>query len=154
MATSLTAGELKVTVTEALTITAVETADNKVWTTTNTHTFANIIRMDQRLVQLSTTNETTLAKIDTTVEGAGQYIRSKIKYIRVTNLDDSVSAYIGLLGASDSGWVELKGDSSILLTTTGVEGAASFVALDNLETIKAKAATAGVALEIVVAEIA
>lgn len=150
MATQLTAGTLTVTITESLTIDHSTNADDRTLSQTNTHTFASVLNIDSRVINLSTTNETVLANFST-VEGVGQFIAGNVKYIRITNLDDSNSIYVGYHGATDTAWTEIKADSSTMFSNGGVETADTFASFDTLTDIKAKAASVNTQLEIVVA---
>jgi len=152
MATELTAGTLTVKITETVTIAHATTADNRTLEQTNTHTIASILNLDRRVIKLSTTSETNLA-IFTTAELAGSYKTADVKYIRITNLDDTNAVKIGYHGASDFAWVNLDPDSSIILGAGGVETASTFSAFDALKTIKGKAVAANSQLELVIATV-
>ena len=157
MATELTAGTLTVTLTEALTITHATTADNRSHNQTITASFSAIDNIDTRVLTLSTTAETTVATLGA-AEGLGLYVRSSVKYIRITNLDNTVGNFI-LVGIKDDGgdtaYFKIPGDNaSFILADTGVEAntsGAAFSALSNVDSIILKANATGTQCEIVVA---
>lgn len=156
MASELTAATLTVTITEALAVAHTDSTDNLDFAQTTTHTFGSIAQVSKRIVKLSTTNLTTVVTFDTSNPSAGTFKRADVKYIRITNLDDTNTLQVGLddgtpaSAGTDAGYVSVAADSSIIFTGTTVEGDSAGVTLDNVLTLNVKGAV-NQALEVVVA---
>jgi len=118
---------------------------------TITREIGSINEVSERIITTLTTGTDLLSLGD--AAGAGTYVRSSLKYLRITNLDDSNFARLALI--TDGTDVHLKlpaGDSFIL--STGEAGAAEdsdAVTFDNIASIKSWADTASVDLEIFIA---
>ena len=93
MTSTISAATLTVTHTEALTLNGVDRG------VTNTLTIASINEVDHRIVSVDTSAARTLVSTAATV-GAGTFINSNVKYIRLTNKDDTNFVTIGILRAS------------------------------------------------------
>jgi len=160
VSTTITAATLTVTVTESVTLgqaagdtsgmTAVDQGN------TNNFTVASVTEVYKRIVT-ATTTIATLLTFSTTV-GAGTFVASTVKYLRITNKDDTNYVELVVNGASNNSLcVKLEagksfvwgiGASSIDVNDSAAITSASFV---NLSTITAKANTASVDLELFVA---
>lgn len=144
MASTITNATLTVQITESVTL------NGKVYGNTNTLTIPNINEVDQRIVSIPTSQVDLLAY--GTAVGAGQFVRTNIKYLRITNKDDTnfVSLFIAD-GGSDHYWVKLEAGKSFELHNGLVETASPFSAWANIDTIEAIADTAPVDLEYFIA---
>ena len=147
MATTVTNADLTVTITEAVTLNGTAQGGSV------TQTISNVNEIDKRIFTAST------SEVDILGFGAsnqqGQYTRTAIKYIRVTNLDDTNFVTLGM---SDSGadtfYVKLEAGQSFMIGNDDLEmhatgGASS--AFSEADAISAKADTAEVDLEVFVA---
>ena len=90
MGTELTGGTLTVTITEALAVGHDTTADARDFAQTCTHTYGSIINTSKRIFKLPNSNLNKLVSFGTTIAD-GVFVRADIRYIRVTNLDDSAA---------------------------------------------------------------
>ena len=81
MATTITNATLTVTITEAVSL------NNKSYGNSNTLTIPSINEVDQRILTIPT-SEVTVVNYDT-ANAAGTFIRSAVKYLRITNKDDA-----------------------------------------------------------------
>ena len=81
MATTITAATLTITHTEKLEINGVDVG------VTNTQTIQNVKTFSHRVVPIQTTEAVVIAI--GTVIAAGQFVESDVKYIRLTNLDNT-----------------------------------------------------------------
>ena len=86
MGTSLTASTLTVTHTESISINGVEYGG------TNTMTIASIAEVSKRIVSIPTTEQTILSFSDKIA--AGTFVEGNVKYIRITNKDDTNHVYL------------------------------------------------------------
>ena len=86
MTTTLTAGTLTTTVTEAITMNGVDHGS------TNARTVSNVTEISKRIVTVTTT-ETIIAAFSTIV-GQGTYIAANVRYLRITNKDGDNFVYL------------------------------------------------------------
>lgn len=150
MATTLTTSTLKVLVKEEITLNGEQQgSETKL-------DISSVKNISKRLVSTNGTTETTIVSFST-IPAGGTFVESDIRYIRVTNLDDTNYATLNIEGDSSTDFsVRLDPGSSHLLvssSTTGVVdyGSISGGALQDLTAIKATANTAAVDLEVFVA---
>ena len=158
MATTIGAQTLTVTITEALTMThsASANADDRAHSQTITTTFGSIDNLEKRLLNLPNTNQVELLTLGTTAASAtGTFLRSAVKYIRITNLDDTngVAVILEDIGA-DTVSVLVAAGATLILTDTQLEAAtngADWAAWSDIDKLFLKAASANVQVEVVVA---
>jgi hypothetical protein len=152
MATELTAQSLTVTITESLAVDHANGATNDIdFAQTYSHTYASIKNVTKRIINLANTNLTTILNFST-AESAGTVVRANVKYIRVTNLDDSNALQVGLDdGSDDAAFVSVAADSSIVFTGTTCEGDSAGSTLDNATKLSVKGAINNHNLELFVA---
>lgn len=150
MASTLTTDTLKVLVKEEISLNGENQGSE---TKLNISSVKNI---SKRLVSTNGTSETTIVSFSTT-PAAGTFVEGDVRYIRVTNLDDTNYVTLNIEGDSSTDFsVRLDAGTSYLLassSTTGVVdyGSISGGALQDLTAIKATANTAAVDLEIFIA---
>ena len=82
MASTVTPATLTVSLTESINLNGQEMG------ATNTFTVANVNEVSKRIISIPHTSEVEIIKIDTSV-GAGQFIEGNVRYIRITNQDDT-----------------------------------------------------------------
>tara|TARA_B100000949_G_scaffold75327_1_gene67158 strand:- start:637 stop:1092 length:456 start_codon:yes stop_codon:yes gene_type:complete len=112
MATTISAGTLTVKLTESVSLNGSDMG------ATNTLTVAAINEINQRIVSLDAATVRTLFEFGTTI-GSGTFISANVKYIRVTNKDDTNGVSLNLESAASNCWVVvLAGQSFILSATT------------------------------------
>ena len=152
MGTELTGATLTVTITEALAVVHDTAADNLDFAQTCTHTFASIANVNKRIFKLPNSNLNKLVSFGTTIAD-GVFVRADIRYIRVTNLDDSAALQVGLDdGASDAAYTSVAADSSIMYTGVKCEGANDGTTLDDATALKVKGVS-GQQLEVLIASV-
>jgi len=113
MATTITSSTLTVTITEAITIGGVVRGN------TNKISISGINEVSQRVITVpltatDATTETTLLKLDTTAS-AGTWVAADVKYIRITNLDDTSTCRIALNTAAKTAWFSLEAGRTLTL---------------------------------------
>ena len=149
MATTVTAAALSVTVTESITLNGV--ARNSKATTT----IASIGEISNRIMSITNaTNGTDIVDISTAAS-AGTYSKTALKYMRITNLDDTNFVVIQFTDSSSHHW-ELKleaGKSLVIGDTSSIDDQAD---IDNFSAtaiakIVGLANTAAVDVEVYIA---
>jgi hypothetical protein len=143
MATTITNATLTVTITEAVSL------NNKSYGNSNTLTIASINEVDQRILTIPT-SEVTVVNYGT-ANAAGTFIRSAVKYLRITNKDDTNYIHLHITSATDDAWFKLEAGKSFELHNGNIETAASFSAFADITAISAIADTAEVDIEYFIA---
>ena len=149
MATTISATNLSVTITEAITLGGVNRGS------TTTSTIGSIGEVSNRIMSITnSTNGTELIAIST-ASGIGTYNKAAVKYMRLTNLDDTNYVLIQFTDSSSHHWeIKLEAGKSIIIgDTANIDDQAD---IDNfsataLAKVIAKADTAAVDLEIYIA---
>jgi hypothetical protein len=143
MATTITNATLTVTITEAVSL------NNKSYGNSNTLTIPSINEVDQRILTIPT-SEVSVVNYGTAV-AAGTFIRSAVKYLRITNKDDTNFISLNISNGSDHYWVKLEAGKSFELHNGLVETSNTFSAWSNISEISAIADTAAVDIEYFIA---
>jgi hypothetical protein len=82
VATTITANTLTVTLTEAISLNGQDKGSE------NTYTIANVTEVSQRIVEVPT-SEIILLAFQATNPGAGTFDEADVRYVRITNKDDT-----------------------------------------------------------------
>ena len=147
MATTVTASTLKVTVKEEITL------NGKKHEYKQEQSIASVNMIAQRIVRVPTSLKTILSF--GAAIGAGTYANSDVKYIRVTNLDDTNYITLGLMDTSaDTAYFKIDKGETMVFHNTNIEAktdGAVFGTFSDIDTINAQANTAAVDIEIFVA---
>jgi hypothetical protein len=114
MASTITAASLTVTTTESITLNGSNMG------ATNVFTVADVGEINQRIVSLDATNVRTLFEFGTTI-GSGTYIGADVKYVRITNKDDTNSVRINIESASSNCWEKINAGASWMLSGPSME---------------------------------
>lgn len=149
MATTVTPQSLVVTISEAITL------NNQAINSENQLTISNVSQIDKRLVLVPLTEITVMSF--GAANAAGTFIAANLKYIRLTNKDDTnyVRIRVSRAGADtfdiklDAGKSFVMGNTSESVSAT----AAGFSAFVDATSISAQANTAAVEIEYFVATI-
>ena len=153
MATTITASTLTVTITEEITLNGQDKGS------TNALTVASVTEVIQRIVNVPTSEVIILAM--GTAVAAGQLVEGDVRYIRLTNKDDTNHITLvfksennnecsHLLDAGHS-FIYPGDNSGGVVNTHDASASALTVSLDDLVDITAQANTAACDLEIFVA---
>jgi len=153
MGTELTAQTLTVSITETIAVDHANGTTNDIdFAQTYTHTYGSIANVSKRIIKLANTNLTEVATFGTDTQN-GAFVRADVRYIRVTNLDDTDALQVGLDDEdSDAAYTSVAADSSIIYTGTTVEGGTDGSTLDNATALKVKGA-ANQQLELFIASV-
>ena len=151
MASTISAATLTVTHTEALTLNGVDRG------VTNTLTIASINEVDHRILTVDTSAARTIATLGTTV-GSGEFIKGNVKYIRVTNKDDTNYVTLGLIQnntGTEATHLKLEAGQSFVIYNDDIDIRDDAIAFSGsfveLKSISAQANSASVDIELFVA---
>jgi hypothetical protein len=154
MATTITAATLTVTITEAVTLNGQDKG------ATNTLTVSSVTEVSQRIVEIPT-SEITVLSFQATNPGAGTFDEADVRYIRLTNKDDT--NHIQLIFASENSaecahkldaghsFIIAADNSGGVVDIHDASASALTVSFDDLTSITALANTAACDLEYFVA---
>ena len=149
MTSTISSATLTVTHTEALTLNGVDRG------VTNTFTVGSINEVDHRIMTCLHSGVQTVAVLGSAV-AAGTYIKGNVKYIRLTNKDDTNFITIGLLAASNkSVYLKLEAGQTFTFYNDDLDcdddTGAAFNSFTDIATINAQADTASCDLEVFIA---
>ena len=114
MASTITAASLTVTTTESITLNGSNMG------ATNVFTVADVGEINQRIVSLDATNVRTLFEFGSTI-GSGTYIVANVKYVRITNKDDTNSVRVNIESSSSNCWIKINAGASWMLSGPSME---------------------------------
>ena len=147
MATTVSASNLSIKVKEDITLNGVK------YSYESEQTISSINMISQRIVRVPTSVKTVLSF--GTAIGAGTFQNSDVKYIRVTNLDDTNYITLGLMDSTaDTAYFKIGKGESMVFYNTSIEVAtngAAWASWSDFDTINAQANSAAVDIEIFVA---
>ena len=155
MASTLTPAPLNVTIREQITMNGTD------YGSVTRYSVSNISEISRRIVTTNGTGSTQIIRFQPSAS-AGQYINTDVRYVRITNLDDTNYATLRFQGSGSTDYAfRLDPTGSHLLMTTQNSGSddagvtnyadISGVTLTDLRTITAYANSASVDLELFVA---
>ena len=149
MASTLSNATLTVTVTESLTLNGSDHGSTKKMT------IAGVNEVSKRIITTLTTG-TQIYKGHETIASSGQFIYGNVKYVRITNLDDTNPVTIHIEDTANTTYAQFlipAGHVFYLTDAAGSYGDNSSAATPtgNIEKIEALASTAAIDVEILVA---
>jgi len=155
MASTLIPAPLNVTIREQITMNGTD------YGAVTRYSVNNISEISRRLITTNGTASTEIIRFQPSAS-AGQFINTDVRYLRITNLDDTNYATLRFQGSASTDYsFRLDPTGSHLLMTTQDSGSSnagvtsyadiSGIVLTNLRTISAIADTAAVDLELFVA---
>ena len=150
MATTVTASTLKITVKEEITLNGKKNEYKQ------EQSIANVNMISQRIVRVPYTGTEIILSFGSAI-GAGTYITGDVKYIRVTNLDNTNFVKLGLLdnGAGDRAYFKLEKGDTMIFHNTKLDAKEStsgaWVAFADIESINARSDQGDVDIEVFVA---
>ena len=150
MATTVTAENLTVTITESYTLNGVSYGNtmNKTYTN-NGEVYQRVMAIQADAGRASWTNIINFGAADS----AGQADITNYKYFRITNLDDTNFLELRVTGTADSFFVKIKAGESFLLMDNEIDAVASSTTIGTLTDITqigANANTDAIDIEFVV----
>jgi hypothetical protein len=143
MASTVTAADLTVTITESYTL------NNVSYGNTTNKVFTSKGQVDQRIMSIATT-ETSLFNWEA-ADSAGSGVAANYVYFRVTNLDDTNFVTLRLYNGADSFWLKLAAGESLLLMNNEMDAitGSTFGALADITSVLGKADTAACDVEFI-----
>ena len=151
MATTLSAATLTVTITESINLQGMNQG------ATNTLSLASIAEVSKRIVNVPAL-EVEIVAMSTAV-AAGTFVESTVKYIRITNLDDTNPLELAVVGAATLYQVELAaGESHILgnpdaLMLAEADTSPSFGTMADIASLQVNPAGNAIDVELIVASV-
>lgn len=149
MATTLSNATFTSTITESLTLNGVTTSASQVLS------IANVNEYDKRVVNIGTSTVNLIGFGAS--NSVGTFLRTAVKYIRITNLDDTNFVTIGVIDTGgDVFYVKLEAGKSFMIGCDDLEAntsGGSFSAWSEADFITALADTASVDVEYMVVSI-
>ena len=147
MASTVTAATATVQITESLTLGNVDRGGS------HTRTITNVAEADRRVMTVPSSGEIDLIELDT-ANGQGKFVRSSIRYIRITNLDDTNFVRIRVSRTShDTFDLKIPAGATFMINTGDISANSSgsaFSSFDEWDVVAAQADTADVDVELVV----
>ena len=143
MASTVTAADLVVTITESYTLNGVSYGN------TINKTYSTKGQVDQRIMNVATT-EKALFNWEA-VDSAGIGVAANYAYFRVTNLDDTNFITLRVYNGADSFWYKLAAGESMMLMNNEMDAitGTTFGALADITSVLAKADTAACDVEFI-----
>lgn len=147
MASTVTPATATVQIVESLTLGGVDRGG------THTRTIPNVAEADRRVMTVHSANEIDLIELNT-ANGQGKFVRSSIKHIRITNLDNTnfIRVRFKKSGAATAD-VPIDAGATFLLSIGSMDAnttPSAFSAFVDIDVISAQADTADVDIEYVV----
>ena len=147
MASTVTPATATVQIVESLTLGGVDRGG------THTRSISNVAEADRRVMTIDSANEIDIIELNTN-NGQGKFIRSAIRYIRITNLDNTNFLRVRFKksgGATAD--VKVDAGATFMLSTGSMDADATpgaFSAFVDVDVISAQADTADCDIEYVV----
>lgn len=143
MASTIVNATLAVTITEAVTL------NGKSYGNINNLSIANVNEVDERILTIPT-SEVGVVTFGAAA-GAGTFVRANVKYLRITNKDDTNFISLHLTSATDDVWIKVEAGQTRMFGDGLIETASSFSAWADVTAITAIADTAAVDIEYFIA---
>ncbi len=144
MASTLTPSTATVQIVESLTLGVDRGA-------THTRTIDNISEADRRVLSVPSASEITVLSVGT-ANAQGTFVRSNIRYIRITNLDNTNFVRVRVSRSShDTFDLKIPAGATFMLHTGDISAnssGSSFSSFDEWDVISAQADTADVDIEV------
>jgi hypothetical protein len=119
----------------------------------HTRTIENIAEADRRVMTVDSSNEIDLIELNSD-NGQGKFVRSSIRYIRITNLDNTNFIRVRFKkSGAETADVKVDAGATFMLSTGSMDAdtsAGAFSAFVDIDNISAQADTADVDIEYVV----
>jgi len=143
MASTVTAANLTVTIVESYTLNGVAYGN------TVEKTFTSKGQVDQRIMNVATTEKTLFNW--GAADDAGTGVTADYAYFRVTNLDDTNFITLRVYNGADSFWYKLAAGESMMLMNNEMDAitGTTFGALADITLVAAKADTAACDVEFI-----
>jgi hypothetical protein len=145
MATTVTAADLTVTITETYSLNGIQYGN------TTDKLFSENGEVSQRIMSVITSKFIDIINFDIE-DDAGQVVVGDYKYFRIKNLDDTNFLTLRVTDGTDSFFIKIKAGESFLLMDNNVDvatGSTTFGSFTNISQISATSDTADIDIEFV-----
>jgi len=147
MASTVTPSTATITISEGLTLGGVDRGGS------HTRTIENIAEADRRVMTVDSSTEIDLLELNSD-NGQGKFVRSSIKYIRITNLDNTNFIRVRFKkSGAETADVKVDAGATFMLSSGSMDAdtaAGAFSAFVDIDNISAQSDTADVDIEYVV----
>lgn len=147
MASTVTAADCSITITESISLGGVDRGG------THTQTISSVAEMDRRIMEVSSSGETDILELNTQ-NGQGKFVRANIRYIRITNLDNTNFIRVRFMNSgAETADVKVMAGATFMLSAGSMDadtGGGAFSAFVDIDEIKAQADTSNCDVELVV----
>ena len=147
MASTVTPATATVQIVESLTLGGVDRGG------THTRSISNVAEADRRVMTIDSANEIDIIELNSN-NGQGKFIRSAIRYIRITNLDNTNFLRVRFKkSGAETADVKVDAGATFMLSTGSMDADATpgeFSAFVDVDVISAQADTADCDIEYVV----
>ena len=147
MASTVTPSTATITISEGLTLGGVDRGGS------HTRTIENIAEADRRVMTVDSSNEIDLIELNTNA-GKGKFNRASIRYIRITNLDNTNFLRVRFKkSGAETADVKVDAGATFMLSSGSMDAdtsAGAFSAFVDIDEIAAQADTADIDIELVV----
>lgn len=147
MASTVTAATATIQITESLNLGGVDRGGS------HSRTISNIAEADRRVMTIASSGEVDIAELNS-ANGKGKFVRASIRYIRITNLDDTNYIRVRFKkSGAETADVKVDAGATFMLSTGSMDAdtsAGAFSAFVDIDDISAQADTADCDIEYVV----
>lgn len=144
MASTITAADASITITESISLGGVDRGG------THTRTISSVAEMDRRVMTVSSSDEMDLIELNTE-NGQGKFVRTSLRYIRITNLDNTNHLRVRFKKTgAETVDVKVSAGATFMLSTGDFEAkvaAGAFSTYEQIDCISAQADTADIDIE-------
>ena len=147
MASTVSPSTATITISEGLNLAGIDRSGS------HTRTIENIAEADRRVMTVDSSNEIDLIELNSD-NGQGKFVRSSIRYIRITNLDNTNFIRVRFKkSGAETADVKVDAGATFMLSSGSMDAdtsAGAFSAFVDIDNISAQADTADVDIEYVV----
>ena len=147
MASTITAADATVTITETLSLGGVDRGG------THSRTITSVAEADRRVMTVSSSDEMDLIELNSN-NGQGKFVRASVRYIRITNMDNTNFIRVRFKkSGAETADVKVDAGATFMISTGSMDAdtsAGAFSAFVDIDNISAQADTADCDVEYVV----
>ena len=111
-----------------------------------TNTINDINYVDNRILSIPTSSITTLFSMDS-VPGAGTFVTSSVKYVRVTNNSTIVPVKLIISSSTEAMSYLISAGSSYMIATSKMTGSESGFSFNDIKSVKAQPSGSAASIE-------
>jgi len=111
-----------------------------------TNTINNVNYVDNRILSVPTGSVTTLFNMDS-VPGAGTFVTSSVKYVRVTNNSNAFPIKLIISSSTEAMSYLISSGSSYMMSTSKMTGSTSGLNFDDIKSVKVEPSGSATSIE-------